>query len=142
MNVTSASTWTVSICSGREALFKKDQAGATTKYVYAAGLRVARIDCPAGSPCSTKFYLGDHLGSTKKVLSGPTTTVFSAEYDPFGKVYVVTGTESFKYTGEKHDDPTGLVYLRARQHDPDLGRFVSLDPVLGFSAAYPADGYS
>lgn len=32
---------------------------------------------------------------------------------------------------EKHDDPTGVVYLRARQYPPDIGRFVSADPVLG-----------
>jgi RHS repeat-associated protein len=133
-----ASTWTVSIVSGMDVLFETDESGKTTKYVYAAGLRVARIDCPpgaSGSACSTAFYLGDALGSTRKVLSGPATTVFSAEYDPFGKVYAVTGTEAFKYTGEKHDGPTGLVYLRARQYDPDLGRFVSLDPVLGSLSA-------
>jgi RHS repeat-associated protein len=28
-------------------------------------------------------------------------------------------------------DPTGLVYLGARYYEPELGRFLSLDPVLG-----------
>ena len=31
---------------------------------------------------------------------------------------------------EKHDDTTGLVYLRARQYDPEVGRLVSADPVI------------
>ena len=59
------------------------------------------------------------------------TQAFGAEYEPFGKPYSVTGTEAYTFTSEKHDDPTGLVYLRARQYDPEIGRFVSADPFLG-----------
>jgi hypothetical protein len=44
----------------------------------------------------------------------------------------------YKFTMEKYDDPTGLVYLRARQYDPDLGRFVSADPVLEGGMRYQA----
>jgi RHS repeat-associated protein len=132
----SSSTWAFSISSGQEVLFERTNAGATTKYVYAAGLRIARIDCPAGGSCATYWYLADHLGSTRKVLNGP-LEVLSVDYEPFGTPYNVGGTlvESFRYAGERHDDPTGLVYLRARQYDPDLGRFVSLDPVLGSLSA-------
>jgi len=137
---TSGGTWTVSVFSGQEVLFEKDETGRTTKYVYAAGMRIARIDCtphPNGpsypSSCLTYYYHGDALGSTRKrTWHHPSVAVtFSAEYEPFGRAYTVQGSEAYKYTGEKHDDPTGLVYLRARQYDPDLGRFVSADPVLG-----------
>jgi RHS repeat-associated protein len=55
----------------------------------------------------------------------------SAWHDAIGKSYFVTDRDRFRFTGERHDDPTGLVYLRARQYDPDLGRFVSLDLVIG-----------
>jgi len=131
----SPSTWTVSIVSGMETVFERDQTGVTTKYVYAAGMRVARIDCGNQIPaaCTTRYYLGDHLGSTRKVMDEgePPAVAYSAEYEPFGKPYNVQGVEGHRYTGEKHDDPTGLVYLRARQYDPELGRFVSADPLLG-----------
>jgi RHS repeat-associated protein len=127
-----SATWTASIFSGLDVLFERDSTGTVRRYVRANGLLIARIDCPAGGSCATYWYLADHLGSTKQVRRHTDRSlVFSAEYDPFGKVYAVTGTEAYRYTGEKHDDPTGLVYLRARQYDPDLGRFVSLDPVLG-----------
>ncbi len=55
--------------------------------------------------------------------------VFSAKRKPFDRPSSVAGTlaASFKFTGEIHDDAPGLVYLRARQHDPDLGRFVSAE---------------
>jgi len=120
-------------------LFEAHGGGSTTKYVYAAGLRVARIDCTADDPpaspmtCSTSYYLSDALGSTRKVLDDDPVNpadLFSAEYEPFGAPYNVAGSEAFRYTGEL-EDGTGLVYLRARQYDPDLGRFVSADPVLG-----------
>ncbi len=128
---TSASTWTVSIFSGMDPIFENShvdgQADQITKYVYANGMRIAKITSSGG----VQYYLGDHLGSTRKVLDASRNTVFSTDYEPFGKPYAVTGTESYKYTMEKHDDPTGLVYLRARQYDPEIGRFVSADPVLG-----------
>lgn len=65
------------------------------------------------------------------MLDSAKATVFATDYEPFGKPFAASGSEAYKYTGEKHDDPTGLVYLRARQYDPEIGRFVSADPVLG-----------
>jgi len=133
---TSGGTWTVSVFSGQEVLFEKDETGRTTKYVYAAGMRIARIDCtphPNGpsypSSCLTYYYHGDALGSTRKrTWHHPSVAVtFSAEYEPFGRAYTVQGSEAYKYTGEKHDDPTGLVYLRARQYDPEVERCVPVE---------------
>jgi len=121
------STWTISILSGQDVIHEKTDSGAVTKYVHANGMRIARI-APSGA---VEYYLGDHLGSTRKVLDASRNTVFSTSYEPFGKPVASSGSEAYKYTSEKHDDPTGLVYLRARQYDPDVGRFVSADPVLG-----------
>lgn len=33
------------------------------------------------------------------------------------------------FTGKQQDDPTGLYYFNARYYDPNLGRFISEDPV-------------
>jgi len=40
----------------------------------------------------------------------------------------------FRFTGEALDPVTGLYYLRARYYDPELGRFISKDPLSGVSA--------
>jgi RHS repeat-associated protein len=126
---TSSSTWTVSLFSGMDAIYEKDQSGAITKYVYANAMRIAKIN-PDGT---VHYFLSDHQGSTRKILDASRVEQYSVEYEPFGKPYATSGPkpDPHKYTMEKHDDPTGLVYLRARQYDPEVGRFVSADPVLG-----------
>lgn len=129
LNVTGAvsTSWTVSIFSGMDVIFEKDNAAAVTKYVYANGMHIARISPSA----MVQYYVGDHLDSTRKVLDASRATIFSTDYEPFGKPYAPSGSEAYKFTSERHDDSTGLLYLRAREYDPDLGRFVSADPVLG-----------
>lgn len=40
-----------------------------------------------------------------------------------------TDTNPFRYCGEYYDAETGLIYLRARYYDTDIGRFISEDPI-------------
>jgi len=104
-----------------DVIYEKDQAGSVTRYVTANGMRIAKTT-PSGA---VHYYLADHQGSTRKVLDANRATIFSTDYEPFGKPYSLMGSEPYKYAMEKHDDPTGLVYLWARQYDPEIGRFVS-----------------
>jgi len=125
--VAGSGAWTVSIASGMDLLFEKDNTGAITKYVYANGMRIARIECVGNPPaCTTSYFLADHQGSTRKILDAARVEQYAVDYEPFGKPYATSGPQpdNHKYTMEKHDDPTGLVYLRARQYDPEIGRFV------------------
>jgi len=116
------------VFSGDEVLFTKRVVGTTvtkTSYVYAAGLLVASV-----TGTTKAYFHQDHLGNTRLVTRGSTTD-FKTNYKPFGPRYAPTGTDpKLTYTGE-WTEPLGLVYLRARYYDPDLGRFVSKDPVLG-----------
>jgi len=52
-------------------------------------------------------------------------------YKPFGVPVSPSGTEKVRYAGEVQDSPTGLYYMGARYLDPELGRWLSLDPELG-----------
>jgi RHS repeat-associated protein len=54
-------------------------------------------------------------------------------YDVFGATRSQSGTSDtvFRFTGEQRDSDSGLYYLRARYYDPDIGRFLSQDPLPG-----------
>lgn len=55
----------------------------------------------------------------------------------YGKVYFdkivlkvpgLKGNDSYDYTGKKEDEGTGLKYFGARFYDPEVGRFLTVDP--------------
>jgi RHS repeat-associated protein len=67
------------------------------------------------------------------------TIVERFQYEPHGRASVMTiafapRSESlygweYRYTGRELDLPTGLYYFRARYYHPNLGRFISRDPI-------------
>ncbi|MBL1259190.1 MAG: RHS repeat-associated core domain-containing protein [Thiotrichaceae bacterium] len=69
--------------------------------------------------------LSDHNGVTAQKRA----------YTPFGLDLSSSGesTNSLAYTGREQDNESGLYYYRARYYDPEVGRFISEDP-LGFEA--------
>jgi len=72
--------------------------------------------------------MSDGLGSVRGWIDGSQNVVSSANYNPYG---VPSGTvDDFGFTGEM-TDANGLVYLRARYYDPNVGVFASLDPFEG-----------
>jgi len=84
--------------------------------------------------------MSDGLGSVRGWLNGSQAFVSDVDYNPYG---VPSGTvDDFGFTGEMTDD-NGLVYLRARYYDPNIGNFASLDPFEGFDAnPMSLNGYS
>jgi RHS repeat-associated protein len=76
----------------------------------------------------------DGLGSTTS-LSGTTgKPVATYVYDAFGNTTATEGIfNPFRYTGREQDPETGLYYYRARYYDPNIGRFVSEDPIRFFA---------
>jgi RHS repeat-associated protein len=71
--------------------------------------------------------------STRKLSNTSGTVTDSYVYDAFGNLINRTGltTNNYLYTGEQYDPNVGFYYLRARYSDPDIGRFISHDPLLG-----------
>src|SRR6185369_13021141 len=69
------------------------------------------------------------LGSTRALTNSQGAVTDRYSYDAFGQLLSSTGTtvNSFLYTGEQRDDAAGLYYLRARNYDPAIGRFMTQD---------------
>ncbi len=74
------------------------------------------------------YYLTDHLGSTAG-LTGTTGNLLELETsDSFGNSAGSARTR-YLYTGRERDPDTGQLYYRARWYDPQVGRFISEDPI-------------
>ena len=102
----------------------------TNTYVYGLDL----ISATDNGGAQTHF-LYDGLGSTANVTSGSGTTLTSYSYDVFGAIrsQTVPHANHWLFTGEQRDSGSNLYYLRARYYDPSIGRFLSQDPVSGYS---------
>lgn len=82
-----------------------------------------------GTTTGTSWPLSDALGSVRTITDGSGTTTSSYAYDVFGELRSATGpAPTFGFTSEQLD-ASGLYHLRARQYDPEVGRFLSADSV-------------
>lgn len=80
----------------------------------------------------------DGNGNVMALISTNGTRVAEYEYSPFGEILRATGpaaTETpFRFSTKYTDDETGFVYYGFRYYSPELGRWLSRDP-LGDGAA-------
>jgi len=74
------------------------------------------------------YFLTDHLSTTTAVTDSSGNVVETLSYDSFGNNSGSTRTR-YTYTGRERDSDTSLLYYRARFYDPQLGRFISEDPI-------------
>jgi RHS repeat-associated protein len=102
-----------------------DNAGTLTKYQNGLGID-NKLRVQTGN--DAKYFVADHLGSTNGLTDSTGSLTSQTAYDSFGNQ---TGTLATRYgfTGRERDDTTGLMYYRARFYDPNLGRFISEDPI-------------
>jgi len=109
-----------------QVLMKKDDSGIILGvYTYGNDLVKMRRDS------TDSYYLYDGLGSVRQVTDSAKDVTDSYIYEAFGKLVASSGStdNTRKFTGEDYDATAGLLYLRARCYDPDVGRFISRDPI-------------
>jgi RHS repeat-associated protein len=111
------------------ALVTTSSATSARSYYYAGSQRVAMRD-----DAGVKYLVGDHLGSTSLVLNSNATEHNWLLYKPFGYLRWPTITSGistpYRFTGQRHDDSTGLYFYNARYYDPTLGRFTQADTIV------------
>ncbi len=96
------------------------------------------------------YYHYNRLGSIEAVTDAAGGVVEMYSYDPFGgfKIYNEGGAElsesqignRYYFTGREYDAETGLYNYRNRYYSPEMGRFMSLDP-LGYADSFTAYAY-
>lgn len=97
-------------------------------YIHGAGL-IAMVTPTDEVYC----YQYNAIGSTVAVTNQFQDVVNKYAYDPFGNVVNQSETmpQPFKFVGQYGvmTEPNGFYYMRARYYDPNVGRFISEDPI-------------
>lgn len=79
------------------------------------------------------YYHTDALGSPVAITNAAGVVIERTEYEPYGQVLNEPVADGPGYTGHVSDAQTGLSYMQQRYYDPQLGRFLSVDPVTAYS---------
>ena len=86
------------------------------------------------------YYQLDHLGTPIAAHNAKGEAVWTAEYEAWGRIRNETVSDDpkvnipFRFQGQYYDEESGLHYNRFRYYDPEIGRFVSQDPI-GFAGS-------
>lgn len=74
------------------------------------------------------FYVNDAVGTPEALVAADGTVLGSLERHAW-RMEEAGGLTPFRFPGQYEDEETGLCYNRYRYYDPELGRFISADPV-------------
>ncbi|MCL5024448.1 MAG: RHS domain-containing protein [Nitrospirae bacterium] len=78
------------------------------------------------------YYHTDPAGTPLAMTDVNGAVVWRADYRPFGEEQSIdpqTTENDMKFVGKEKDKETGLYYFGARYMRPEIGRFVTIDPV-------------
>ena len=103
----------------------KTSTGTITEYLNGPGID-NKIRQKTGT--TLYYFAQDHLGSTTALTDSKGALLERQTYDAYGNSTGSTRTR-YGYTGRERDSLTGLLYYRARSYGPQIGRFISEDPI-------------
>ena len=94
------------------------------------------------SVSGTKYYITDHLGSVRSTVNHLGQVVGQEDFWSYGLTMPGrswnngNAYDRYKFTGHERDSEGGLDmdYMIARNYDPEIGRFMGVDPLF---AKYP-----
>jgi RHS repeat-associated protein len=96
------------------------------------GLLSSTTQQPSNS--TTAFYLFDANGNVGQLVSTNGSILARYEYDPYGKLIkdvadVSVRNNPFRFSTKYADSETGLLYYGYRYYIPEIGRWLSRDPI-------------
>ena len=139
-------------------LLRKDPSG-TTLYLNNQEIR---LNAGSTSPTCTRYYTfggqtvavrqgskltwlaNDHQASPQIAIDAQTLQVTRRRQLPFGapRGPLPSWPGQRGFVGGSHDPSTGLTHLGAREYDPVIGRFISVDPIIDPTDPQQINGYT
>jgi len=101
---------------------ERDANGNVTKRFYVQGEQIGGVPY---------YFTRDHLGSVREMVDANGTIRARYDYDPFGRMTKISGDLSadFGFAGNLYHQATNLNLTLFRAYDPNLGRWLSRDPI-------------
>ncbi|WP_147296204.1 RHS repeat domain-containing protein [Chromobacterium violaceum] len=101
------------------------------------------------APKAVYYYHTDHLGTPQALTDEQGLLALEMDYQAWGQAREVIADAAgkagirnpFRFQGQYHDDESGLHYNRHRYYDPEIGRFISRDPI-GLKGGYNLFAYA
>ncbi len=116
-------------------MLREETPGQSSLYVYEPGsyAPLARVDQREGEKENTLYYFHtDQIGTPLEMTDIEGQIVWQATYKAWGaleKLEVDEVEQSLRFQGQYFDDETGLHYNTFRYYDPEVGRFITQDPI-------------
>ncbi len=87
-----------------------------------------------------RFVLEDLVAAVQAQVEGTARLggAGTRQRSPTRKTSTETSANIFGFTGHEMDPETGLVYMKGRYYDPEIGRFLTEDPAIGDPSVPPS----
>nr|WP_246041246.1 RHS repeat-associated core domain-containing protein [Streptomyces cadmiisoli] len=115
-----------------------------TRY-YSAGGQTIAVRTAAAGTTKLSFLATDPHGTATVALDATTWAITKRYTTPFGAARGTAPSswpDDKRFLGKPADDATGLTHIGAREYDPGIGQFLSVDPILATGAPQSLNGYS
>ena len=89
----------------------------------------------ADAQAVVEYLHTDALGSPVAVTDASGNVIERQVYEPYGATVLQAPEDLPGFTGHVADYVTGLNYMQQRYYDPDIGGFLSTDPVAAFTGS-------
>lgn len=130
-NTCSGSITTNYVLDDDEVLVETSSNGNTIYYTYDVDGSLLSMNYNG----SEYFYITNLQGDVIELVDISGITVATYKYDAWGNTISKTGSMAdinpYRYRGYRLDTETGYYYLQSRYYNPQIGRFISADGILG-----------
>jgi RHS repeat-associated protein len=115
-------------------MLREESPGHSSLYLYEPGsyAPLARVDQAEGEEQKRYYFHTDQIGTPLEMTDAQGEIVWQATYRAWGTVEALAVNkveQPLRFQGQYFDDETGLHYNTFRYYDPEVGRFITQDPI-------------